>query len=190
MKTQEQLVLAHLKDGSSLSPLEAIGLYSIFRLAAVVHRLRADGWNIITDNKVVYDQYDRPKPYARYTWDQINAAAPGPAPESPHRLNVPETTVVPYKAQVGDIVKVVFNDNFKGEVPYGGIGETYLRQLAGKPQHTIELVFSEHSDGHEWVKLAGSSFHVPDCFLEPIKSRHQFAQAFAKLPEATRASLQ
>lgn len=198
MKTQEQLVLAHLKDGSSLSPLEAIGLYSIFRLAAVIHRLRADGWDIPTDNKVVYDQYDRPKPYARYAFsaDQMeNTDGPighffaieVPAPEAPHRLNVPppeDTPVVPYKAQVGDIVKIV------KMVDLYGIGwNSKMTPLVGDSKsYTVRALADIH--GHPGVRLKEATFLWPVVCLEPVKSQHQFAQAFAKLLPATRASLQ
>ena len=47
-----QKVLHHLNSGKSITPLEALGLYGSFRLAAVVHALKKKGYDIITDIKV------------------------------------------------------------------------------------------------------------------------------------------
>lgn len=41
----------HLKSGKTITQLEAIGLYSLFRLAARIHDLKAQGWDITTDIK-------------------------------------------------------------------------------------------------------------------------------------------
>ena len=45
-KTKIDLLKDHLKSGRTITQLEAIGLYSLFRLAARVHELKAKGWNI------------------------------------------------------------------------------------------------------------------------------------------------
>jgi hypothetical protein len=47
-----QKVLHHLNSGKSITPLEALGLYGSFRLAAVVHSLKKRGYDIITNIKV------------------------------------------------------------------------------------------------------------------------------------------
>lgn len=39
----------HLKAGRTISPLEAIGLYGMFRLAARIKELRYKGWDIETE---------------------------------------------------------------------------------------------------------------------------------------------
>ena len=63
MATQMDHLKAHLRDGKSISPLEALGLYGIFRLAARVKELRNKGWEIDTDMRT-----DRTgKTHARYT---------------------------------------------------------------------------------------------------------------------------
>lgn len=50
-KTKIELLKEHLRSGKSITQLEAIGLYSLFRLAARVHELKKQGWNIITNEK-------------------------------------------------------------------------------------------------------------------------------------------
>lgn len=50
-KTKIEMLREHLKSGKSITQLEAIGLYSLFRLAARVHELKKQGWNIITSEK-------------------------------------------------------------------------------------------------------------------------------------------
>ena len=57
----------HLRSGKSITQLEAIGLYSLFRLAARVHELKQKGWNIITTEKrdangAVYAEYKLGEP--------------------------------------------------------------------------------------------------------------------------------
>ena len=47
--TQKSAVRQHLLDGKSITPLEALNKFGIFRLAAVVHELRDEGLDIITE---------------------------------------------------------------------------------------------------------------------------------------------
>ena len=47
--TQKSIVRQHLLDGNSITPLEALNRFGIFRLSAVVHELRDEGLNIITE---------------------------------------------------------------------------------------------------------------------------------------------
>ena len=47
--TQKANVRAWLLDGRSITPLEALNRFGIFRLAAVVHELRDEGLDIITE---------------------------------------------------------------------------------------------------------------------------------------------
>ena len=61
--SKTQKVLHHLKSGKSISPLEALGLYGSFRLAAVVHSLKKRGYDIITDIKTDMNG----SRYAQYT---------------------------------------------------------------------------------------------------------------------------
>lgn len=49
MSTNHQTqVLAHLKQGKTLSQAEAINYYDCYRLSAVIERLRKQGYNIVT----------------------------------------------------------------------------------------------------------------------------------------------
>ena len=47
--TQKANVRAWLLKGHSITPLEALNKFGIFRLAAVVHELRDEGLDIITE---------------------------------------------------------------------------------------------------------------------------------------------
>ena len=47
--TQKREVLQHLRRTGALTPLEAIGVYGIFRLAARINDLRGDGHSINTE---------------------------------------------------------------------------------------------------------------------------------------------
>lgn len=73
--TKIDLLREHLKSGKSITQLEAIGLYSLFRLAARVHELKAKGWNIITTEK----RDANGSTYAEYTLGE-------PANINPHSL--------------------------------------------------------------------------------------------------------
>jgi len=60
--TQKQKVWSHLLSLGRITPLEAFGLYGIFRLASVVYDLRKDGYFIHTTIKRDLNN----KPYAVY----------------------------------------------------------------------------------------------------------------------------
>tara|TARA_R110000868_G_scaffold349032_1_gene610339 strand:- start:133 stop:348 length:216 start_codon:yes stop_codon:yes gene_type:complete len=47
--TQKEKILLHLKTGSEITPIEALNKYGCFRLAAVIHVLKGEGHNIVTD---------------------------------------------------------------------------------------------------------------------------------------------
>lgn len=48
-KSKMDHLKAHLQSGKSITQLEALGLYGMFRLAARVKELRQKGWNISTE---------------------------------------------------------------------------------------------------------------------------------------------
>lgn len=62
-KTQLQQIKDHLRSGRSITPLEALGLYGAFRLAARIKDLRNKGWPITTEVR----EDPNGKPYAVYT---------------------------------------------------------------------------------------------------------------------------
>ena len=49
MGNQEKAILARLKTGRSITPIQALDDYGCFRLAAVIHRLRGRGFGIETE---------------------------------------------------------------------------------------------------------------------------------------------
>jgi len=60
--SQAITVLNHLTNNRKLTSIEAIGLYGITRLAAVVHNIKKDGYEIDTTmkdgvNKTQYAEY-------------------------------------------------------------------------------------------------------------------------------------
>lgn len=50
-KVQTDKVLAHLLAGHTITPLEALGVFQIFRLAARIYDLKKKGHKIVTTNK-------------------------------------------------------------------------------------------------------------------------------------------
>lgn len=60
--SQKNLILKHLKDKGDISPLEALGLYRVMRLAAVIFDLKKDGHKIKTEIRTAPNG----RPYARY----------------------------------------------------------------------------------------------------------------------------
>lgn len=66
MRTQKQEVLAHLREGP-LTPLQALDMYRVMRLAPRIQELRDDGYQIATELKVQRDKRTgRIKRYAEY----------------------------------------------------------------------------------------------------------------------------
>jgi hypothetical protein len=61
-QSQNNLILKHLTDGKSISPLEAMGVYGVYRLAARIFELREDGHKI---TKIIKDD-GRGRTYAEY----------------------------------------------------------------------------------------------------------------------------
>ena len=47
-------ILAHLKQGKSITSLEAQKLFNCFRLSAVIHRLHKAGYDIVTPRELNY----------------------------------------------------------------------------------------------------------------------------------------
>lgn len=48
-KSKMDHLKAHLSSGKSITQLEALGLYGLFRLAARIKELRNSGWDISTE---------------------------------------------------------------------------------------------------------------------------------------------
>lgn len=61
--SQKQAVLRHLKSGKSITAVEAVNLYSCYRLSASIEKLRKQGYDIVTH----YEKNKRGNgSYARY----------------------------------------------------------------------------------------------------------------------------
>ena len=48
VNSQPTLILNHLKSGREITPMEALSLYDVFRLGAIIFTLKKDGHNIST----------------------------------------------------------------------------------------------------------------------------------------------
>lgn len=51
--TQNQMILAHLKTGAELTPIEALNKFGSFRLASRIHELKEKGWPVVCDRRDV-----------------------------------------------------------------------------------------------------------------------------------------
>jgi len=47
-EAQTRQVLKHLEDGSTITPIQALNLFGVFRLADVIFKLRNKGYDIKT----------------------------------------------------------------------------------------------------------------------------------------------
>lgn len=51
IRNHQQQILAHLKQGNTITQAEAIDLYKCYRLSSVINRLRSIGHDIVTHDK-------------------------------------------------------------------------------------------------------------------------------------------
>lgn len=65
--SQCDLILQHLKDYGSITPLVAMKEYGILRLAARISNLRNSGYNIITSTVTTKNKAGNPVNFAKYT---------------------------------------------------------------------------------------------------------------------------
>ncbi len=71
MSTNHQIqVLAHLKQGKTLSPVEAISLFNCYRLSAVIKRLRNSGYDIATHQE---SNLNNKGSHARYELNEVQS---------------------------------------------------------------------------------------------------------------------
>lgn len=66
MTPQARTILKHLQTGRHITPLEAIGVYGVYRLAARILEIRAAGYTVSTNK--CYDA--KRKQYARYVLEK------------------------------------------------------------------------------------------------------------------------
>jgi hypothetical protein len=70
--SQRAQILKHLRDGNTITQLEALGVFRAYRLADIILKLRQSGWNISTNMKrdaggTPYGEYKLENPYNLYT---------------------------------------------------------------------------------------------------------------------------
>lgn len=70
MGNQELRLLAYLKKHTCITPMSAWQELGIYRLAAVVHRLRGLGYDIETDRINVCNRFGEDCNVARYTYQR------------------------------------------------------------------------------------------------------------------------
>lgn len=71
--TQYDRVLQHLQTHpKGLSKMQAVKLYGLYRLLAVIYNLRNDGYNISTTYKTSKNRYGDPVTYAIYKLEETN----------------------------------------------------------------------------------------------------------------------
>lgn len=63
LKPQARRIIRHLQRGKSITPLEALGVYGVFRLAAVIYDIKKAGFAVHTDLHTDTNG----KRYARYS---------------------------------------------------------------------------------------------------------------------------
>lgn len=64
--TQSEMILRHLKDYGSITPLEALQEYGCMRLGARIYDLKRDGHDIRTEFETATNRYGEKTSYARY----------------------------------------------------------------------------------------------------------------------------
>ena len=71
--SQRQLIVNHLFERGSITPIEALHVYKCFRLAARINEIRQSGLNVTTNFK--YDM--KGTRYAEYRLQRETATHPG-----------------------------------------------------------------------------------------------------------------
>lgn len=64
--TQNEIILNHLKDFGSITPLEAMNEYGIMRLGARVYDLKRKGYNICGEMISKKNRYGKTVSFSRY----------------------------------------------------------------------------------------------------------------------------
>lgn len=105
-KSGIEKVQQYLESGRSITALEALSNFGLFRLASAIEVLRKRGLNIVTDTK----QDPNGKTYARYTLVKVvNEAPKVEAKEAPKR-----------ELKVGDTVTVNDSYGIEAKRPFNG----------------------------------------------------------------------
>lgn len=65
--TQQEMVLKHLKEQRTITPLEALREYGCYRLAAVVFNLKRKGHEIVSTTEESIGRFGNKVRFAKYT---------------------------------------------------------------------------------------------------------------------------
>ena len=68
--TQLKQVLSHLKQGRSITQIDAIRLFNCYRLSAIIEKLRRQGCDIVTYNE---PNLNNKGTHARYELKEVQA---------------------------------------------------------------------------------------------------------------------
>lgn len=68
--SQISLILKHLQTGVEITPLEALRLYGAYRLGAIIHRLKKEGYKIRTRLESFEKPNGRTGQYAVYRLEE------------------------------------------------------------------------------------------------------------------------
>lgn len=66
MLTQNEMIANHLREFGTITQMEAINEYGVYRLSARIHDLRAQGMDIETIDNVRLNRYGVKVRFARY----------------------------------------------------------------------------------------------------------------------------
>lgn len=66
MLTQNEMIANHLREFGTITQMEAINEYGVYRLSARIHDLRAQGMDIETVDNVRLNRYGVKVRFARY----------------------------------------------------------------------------------------------------------------------------
>lgn len=70
--TQNDRIMRHLKEFGSITQLEAMQEYGIYRLASRISDLRSEGINIKREMVKGKNRYNEPTHFAKYRLEEMN----------------------------------------------------------------------------------------------------------------------
>ena len=70
--TQNEMILTHLRDFGSITPVEAMKEYGCMRLGARIYNLKREGHDIRTERETHKNRYGKSVTYARYVMPRVN----------------------------------------------------------------------------------------------------------------------
>ena len=69
-RTQTEAILAHLKSGKTITPMDALNLYGCMRLGARIFDIRAMGYNVFMELKSVRNRFGHTVNFAQYKLEE------------------------------------------------------------------------------------------------------------------------